>query len=213
MTYLLAKKELTLEEVYNVARDLLGAGVDTTAYTALWLLYHLARNPMAQENLHKELNNILGKDGNVTAESLAQLPYLKACVKESARMTPLVAANRRIPYNDVVLSGFLVPAKTIIHLDFYATGASEKHFKNALEYKPERWLRKNKKEFHPFSILPFGYGPRMCLGNRVAELEIYLLIIKIFQRFRLEYHHEPLEMIQKLLAVPEKPVRIKFVER
>ena len=48
---------------------------------------------MAQENLHKELNNILGKDGNVTAESLAQLPYLKACVKESARQVNLSSAN------------------------------------------------------------------------------------------------------------------------
>ena len=56
-------------------------------------------------------------------------------------------------------------SQTIINLDFYATGISEKHFENALEYKPQRWLRENKKEIHPFAILPFGSGPRMCIGR------------------------------------------------
>lgn len=213
LTYLLAKKEITLQEIIRLAGSLLGASIDTTAYSTLWVLYHLARNPMVQENLYQELCSNLGKDGNVTSGSLAKLSYLKACVKESARMTPVFAQNRRILDKDVVLSGFLVPAKTIIGLDFYSTGTSEKHFENALEYKPERWLRENKKEIHPFAILQFGYGPRMCIGSRVAELEMYLLVAKVIQRFRLEYHHEPLEMIQKLSAVPEKPVRIKFVDR
>lgn len=113
----------------------------------------------------------------------------------------------------MVLSGYLVPAQTIIQLEFLATAASEKYFKNASDYKPERWLRENKKDIDSFAFLPFGFGPRMCIGSRVAELETYLLVAKVIQRFRLEYHHEPLEMYQKLSAVPEKPVRIKFVDR
>ncbi|XP_078342285.1 1,25-dihydroxyvitamin D(3) 24-hydroxylase, mitochondrial-like [Oculina patagonica] len=213
LTYLLAKKELTLDEVCSNTVTMFGAGVDTTAYTTLWLLYHLARNPTVQEKLHQEMYSILGKDGDVTAGSLAKLSYLKACGKESARMTPVFLANRRVLEKDVVLSGYLVPAKTIIGLGFYATGASEKHFKDASEYKPERWLRENKKDIHAYAILPFGFGPRMCIGSRIAELEMHLLVSKIIQRFRLEYHHEPLEMIQKLSAVPEKPVKIKFIER
>ncbi|KAL9959272.1 hypothetical protein ACROYT_G032582 [Oculina patagonica] len=210
LTYLLAKKELTLEEVCSNALTMFGAGVDTTAYTTLWLLYHLARNPTIQEKLHQEIYSILGKDGDVTAGSLAKLSYLKACGKE---MTPVFASNRRVLEKDVILSGYLVPAQTIIELDFYATGASEKHFKDASEYKPERWLRENKKDIHAYAILPFGFGPRMCIGSRIAELEMHLLVAKTIQRFRLEYHHEPLEMIHKLSAVPEKPVKIKFVER
>ena len=60
---------------------------------------------------------------------------------------------------------FILLSQTIIQLDFYATAVSERHFKNALEFKPERWLRENKKEIHSFAFLPFGFGPRMCLGE------------------------------------------------
>ena len=55
--------------------------------------------------------------------------------------------------------------QTIIQLDFMSTIASEKYFKNASEYKPERWLRENKKDIDPFAFLPFGFGPRMCIGE------------------------------------------------
>ena len=64
-----------------------------TAYSTLWVLYHLARNPVVQENLHQELFSILGKDRNVTSGSLAKLSYLKACVKESARQVNLSSSN------------------------------------------------------------------------------------------------------------------------
>lgn len=213
LTYLLTREDLSLEEIYANAFTMFAAGVDTTSYTTLWTLYHLARNPEIQEILYQEISSILGEHGDATAGSLAKLSYLKACAKESARLTPVFPSNRRVLEKDVVLSGYLVPAQTIIQLEFLATAASEKYFKNASDYKPERWLRENKKDIDSFAFLPFGFGPRMCIGSRVAELETYLLVAKVIQRFRLEYHHEPLEMYQKLSAVPEKPVRIKFVDR
>jgi len=175
LSYLLAKKELTPQEITQNAVGLFGGGVDTTATSSLWLLYNLARHPAVQEKLHQEIHGLLGKDGEVSAGSLAKLSYLKACVKESARVKPVFLANRRVLDKDVVLSGYLIPAKTIIQLDFYATAVSERHFKNALEFKPERWLREIKKEIHSFAFLPFGFGPRMCIGSRIAELEMYLL--------------------------------------
>ncbi|XP_078343625.1 cytochrome P450 10-like [Oculina patagonica] len=213
LTYLLAKKELTPEEVVAVAIDVIAAGVDTTSNSLLWLLYNLARNPHAQEKLYQEVESVVGKDGDVTSQSLAKLSYLKACVKESMRLNPVIPTNGRILDQDIVLSGYNVPAKTFINLETYCIARSEKYFQDALEFKPERWLRENRNEAHAFSSLPFGFGPRSCIGRRVAELEMYLFICKLLQRFQLEYHHDPLEMYQKIFMVPDKPVKINFIDR
>jgi len=213
LTYLLTKKELTLEEVNGHAIDVVTAGVDTSANTILWLLYNLARFPDVQGKLYEEVASVVGKDGDVTPKNIAKLPYLKACVKESARLTPVLGTHARILDHDLVLSGYNVPAETTVLVELYSTARSEKYFKDPLELKPERWLRENKDENHTFSSLPFGFGPRMCLGRRVAELEMYVFVCKLLQRFRLEYHGEPLELYHKLLTVPDKPVKIKFVDR
>jgi len=213
LTYLLTKEQLTPEEVNGLAIDVIAGGVDNTSNAVLWLLYNLARFPSIQEKLYQEVENVLGKDGDVTTSSLSKLPYVKACLKESMRLTPVTVSNARILEQDVVLSGYNVPAGTWIIMELYATARSEKYFKEPLVFKPERWLRENKDENHAFSSLPFGFGTRMCLGRRVAELEIYVFVCKLLQRFRLEYHHEPLELYQKLITVPDRPVKIKFVDR
>lgn len=111
LTYLLARKDLTPDEVSTNTISMFIAGVDTTSYTTLWLLYHLARNPEIQEKIYQEVYHILGEDGDVTSGSLAKLSYLKACYKESARLTPVFPATRRILEKDVILSGYLVPAQ------------------------------------------------------------------------------------------------------
>ncbi|XP_073228660.1 cytochrome P450 27C1-like [Porites lutea] len=213
LTYLLTKEDLTPEEVNGHAIDVVAGGVDTTSVTALWWLYNLARFPHVQEKIYEEIQSVVGIDGEVTPHNLAKLHYLKASLKESLRLTPTAAGLQRILDQGVVLSGYHVPAQTIVLMEFFCTTLSGKYYKDSLEFQPERWLRENKDENHPFSNLPFGFGTRMCLGRRVAELTLYILVCKLLQRFRLEYHHEPLESYQKLFAVPDRPVKIKFVDR
>lgn len=129
------------------------------------------------------------------------------------RVTPTVTLNSRILEQDVVLSGYHVPAQSHIILNPYCMGVSEKYFKDSSEFKPERWLRENRGEQHAFSYLPFGHGVRMCVGRRIAEIEIYILICKLLQKYRIEYIGEPLEILQQLVSLPDKPVKVKFVDR
>ncbi|XP_073228382.1 1,25-dihydroxyvitamin D(3) 24-hydroxylase, mitochondrial-like [Porites lutea] len=212
LTYLLMKEDNTPEEVNALAIDVVFAGVDTTSSATLWWLYNLARFPEVQENLYQEIQSVLGKDDDVLPSHLAKLRYLKACLKESMRLNPTFPVMSRILEEDVVLSGYNVPANTLVVLEFYATTRSDKYFKDPLDFKPERWLRESK-EVHPFSHLQFGFGPRMRVVSRVAELEMYVFVCKLLQRFRLAYHHEPLDLRHKLLTVPDQPVKIKFVDR
>ncbi|XP_067023575.1 cytochrome P450 27C1-like [Acropora muricata] len=213
LTYLLTTQNLSLEEVNGLAIDVISAGVDTTATALLWMMYHLGSYPGVQDQLYQEFERVVGKDGNITSNNIGKLSFLKACLKESMRLSNVLPGNARVLDQDMVLSGYRIPAKTFISMELYCTAHSEKYFKDAMEFKPERWLRENRDEYHAFANLPFGYGVRMCLGRRIAELEIYLFLCKLLQRFRIEYVGEELEPIQKLLSVPEKPVKVKLVDR
>ncbi|XP_031571785.1 uncharacterized protein LOC116305923 [Actinia tenebrosa] len=213
LTYLLAKKELTPHEINISSIEMFMGGVDTTSNTALWLLYNLARNPEAQERLYEEIVSVTGKDGYLTAKNMGRISYLKACLKESMRVNPVVIGNARFLDEDIVLSGYNIPAKTLIQPSIYAVAHSEEHFADAGEFRPERWLRETGDDFHAFSHLPFGFGPRMCIGRRVAELEIYLFVSKFIQQFRLEYHREPVEPQMQILIIPEETIVLNLVDR
>ncbi|XP_068713125.1 1,25-dihydroxyvitamin D(3) 24-hydroxylase, mitochondrial-like [Montipora foliosa] len=213
LAYLQAQEELTQEEKNSLATELVAGGVHTTANLLLWLLYNLGRLPEIQAKLLQEIDKAVGNEIYITAKHVVKMPYLKAFVKESLRFTPTISALTRVLDQDVVLSGYHVPAKTNVIIDLFSACHNENIFKDPSEFRPERWMRENKDEQHAFANLQFGYGVRMCVGRRIAEMEVYLLLCKLLQRFRIEYTNEPLESIQMLILVPDKPVKIKFVDR
>ncbi|CAH3104924.1 unnamed protein product [Porites lobata] len=213
LTYLLMKGELTPEEINMNSIGMFRAGVDTTSNAMLWLLYDLANNPKVQERVYEEVLSLIGPHGDFNSENFAKLQYIKACVKESMRLHPIASGWARLLNQDVVISGYNVPANTVIVYNNYLSGRSEELFKFPLEYRPERWLNEDLGKIHPFASLPFGVGPRMCIGRRIAEAEIYLLAAKIVQRFILEYQGEPASMKFRLLAVPDRTLKIKFIDR
>ncbi|KAL9965312.1 hypothetical protein ACROYT_G029093 [Oculina patagonica] len=213
LTYLIMKGELTPQEININAITSFRAGVDTTSGALLWLLYDLACNPEVQEKLYEEVISLVGPHGDFTPDSFAKLAYVKACLKESMRLHPGASGWARILTQDVVLSGYQVPSGTTVIYSNYLSGRSEDLFKFPLEFKPERWLNEDLGKIHPFAILPFGVGVRMCLGRRIAEAEIYLLASKLVQRFRLEYHDSPVGMKMRFFVVPDRPLKIKFIDR
>ena len=78
---------------------------------------------------------------------------------------------------------------------------SPKYIDNPESFRPERWLRTQKDQsVHPFVLLPFGHGPRMCIGRRFAEQEISIFIAKIIQKFKIEWHHEDMKMKTETLV-------------
>ena len=81
------------------------------------------------------------------------------------------------------------------------------------DFKPERWEKSSTDLPHQFASLPFGFGPRMCVGRRVAELELYIALSRIINNFKIGYHEETLiEPIQKVLTLPERQVNLSFQE-
>ncbi|XP_781842.1 cytochrome P450 10 [Strongylocentrotus purpuratus] len=212
---LLARRDFDIDSLCDLMNDLMIAAVETTASTLAFNLYCLAKNPEVQERVFQEINQAIPPGTKITAQSLQNLPYLKACIKETVRVFPTVDGTNRIPSREIALAGYRIPPDTIVRIHCIA-GLMEEYFPSPEKFKPERWLRGDAEceNIDPYLILPFGYGSRMCTGRRMAEQDLYIMLIKIVQNFKIEWHHEEdMELIFRLTNVPDRPAQFRFVSR
>jgi len=193
--YLILTKNMDFNECSVHAIELFGAGYDTTSITTSWVLHWLGMNPDKQEILYNEVIDRIPEDGRITDAAVQRMPYLRACIKESARLTPMIFVNMRSFPEDMVLRDYIIPAQTPILLSNYNMGRDESIFPNANSFMPERWLRENKEEdeIHPFTTLPFGFGARSCLGRRIAEAEMQVFLAQVVRQLKIKYIGEEQE--------------------
>merc|ERR1712107_527810 len=192
---LVARGDLSREEMVQMMMFLLQAGVDTTASVTNWLLINLARNPKAQDKLREEILSVC-PSGDVTEEHLKQMPYLKACIRESHRLTPAITVGTMRPApTDMVMSGYQIPEGTLIMTNEHCIQNDPNSVDRVNEFLPERWsdeavqARKGTEKAvcdHALLRDSFGMGARSCLGQRVAKLEIQVATARIVRDWRLE---------------------------
>ncbi|ELU04306.1 hypothetical protein CAPTEDRAFT_117101 [Capitella teleta] len=214
---LVLHKDMSRGEIYSSTAELMMAAVDTTSNTMQWVIEMLARNPDIQKKLHQEVSSVVGKDQVLSNSDIQNLPYLKAIIKEVLRMYPVAGTITRILSEETAIQGYLVPADTTVLVGVFQICRDPDIFPEPNVFKPERWLRDDsdvKKRIHNFAWLPFGFGTRMCLGRRVAELELQLLTARLSQMFEIHPADEkPLEVVQIGLLKPDRPVSVKLVDR
>ncbi|GFY13101.1 probable cytochrome P450 49a1 [Trichonephila clavipes] len=212
---LFENKNLKYPDISLLMTELFEAGFDTTGNSLGFLLYNLAKNPGAQENLYRDImeHSSSGLKGN----SIDNMKYLKACIQESHRLTPAVGGTARILQAPQVFSGYEVPAGVLCIGMQPVISRFEKYFSDPLDFKPERWLdatlTKYERKSNPYTVMPFSHGVRRCVGQRFAEQEMRLCIIKIIQNFRVEYDGPEVGTIMRLSLVPDKPLNFKFIPR
>ncbi|ESO92641.1 hypothetical protein LOTGIDRAFT_233081 [Lottia gigantea] len=215
LTHLISQKSLSTSDVTSNAVDLLSAAVETTSNASLWCLYNLATNPEAQQTMFNEINTVLPNKEDVTPQALSKLPYVKAVLKETFRKYPITYATSRFLPENLEVGGYNIPAGTHVQANLYGMYSDAKIFPEPEKFKPERWLRESKMDSQTKSLsnLIWGHGARMCIGRRFAEQEMHIMLTKIIQNFKLEYHHEPVEPTLNTVMTPDRPVQIKFVPR
>ncbi|XP_017091373.2 probable cytochrome P450 12a4, mitochondrial [Drosophila bipectinata] len=220
----LLKKDKKVATV--MAMDMLMAGVDTTSSTFTALMLCLAKNPEKQEKLREEIMKILPeKDSEFTEASMKNMPYLRACIKESQRVSPLIVGNARVLEKDAVLSGYQVPAGTYVTISPISSLSSDEYFPQASEFLPERWLRSSAmdseskcpandlKSKNPFVFLPFGFGPRMCVGRRIVDMELELGTARLIRNFQIEFNYSTENAFRPaLINLPNIPLKFKFTD-
>ncbi|TSK62672.1 Sterol 26-hydroxylase, mitochondrial [Bagarius yarrelli] len=218
LTYLLSTNTLSLSEVYITITELLLGGVDTTSNTMSWTLYHLARDPEVQNRLYQEVVSVCPDRRLPTTEDLNRMLYLKAVIKETLRLYPVVPGNGRlIVENEVVVGGYWFPKQTQFHLCHYAVSHDENEFPDAEAFIPERWLRAESSHFHhhPYSSIPFGVGVRACVGRRVAELEMYFALFRLLQHYKVcpVDGSSDIQPKTRTVLIPSKPINLRFIPR
>lgn len=165
-----------------------------------------------QEILRDEIRKILpDKSSSLTVENLENIPYLKACVKESIRIYPAGSGTARRTDHDLEIDGYKIPKGVDFVINTEALMCDSKYFSEADKFLPERWL--NDAPTHPFVYLPFGYGPRLCIGKKITDFILEIGLIEVLRNFKVEYNYPPGEVFTSyLLNTPKAPLRFKFTD-
>lgn len=182
----------------------------------------LAVNPEKQAILRQEILTAVTENGRVmpfTIENMKNLPYLRACIKEALRIYPIVAGNFRTTGMDITLSGYQVPKGTRCIMNSNLLLSEERYYPRPKEFLPERWLRGTEakglvgENLSPFIYLPFGFGPRTCVGKRIVDLEVELTIANLLRHFQIEFNY-PTEnaFVCHFISVPAVPLKFKFTD-
>ncbi|XP_030621582.1 cholesterol side-chain cleavage enzyme, mitochondrial [Chanos chanos] len=203
---LLMLDRLSIEDIKASVTELMAGGVDTTSITLLWTLYELARHPALQEELRAEITAARAASRGDMVEMLKMVPLVKGALKETLRLHPVAVSLQRYITEDIIIQNYHIPSGTLVQLGLYAMGRDHRIFPRPEQYLPSRWLRS---ENHYFKSLGFGFGPRQCLGRRIAETEMQLFLIHMLENFRFEKQRQvEVRSTFELILLPEKPIML-----
>jgi cytochrome P450 len=160
------------------------AGHETTANVLSWTWYLLAQHPDVEARLHEELDRVLGgRLPNFT--DLAELKWTRMVIEEAMRLYPPAHAIARTAIGDDQIGGVRVPAGATISISIYVTHRNQNLWPDPERFDPERFAPAAVARRHRFAYLPFGGGPRICIGNTFAMAEAQVIVAAVAQRYRL----------------------------
>ncbi|XP_048068668.1 cytochrome P450 11B1, mitochondrial-like isoform X1 [Ursus arctos] len=199
---LLMRSDMTLEAVRANSIELTAGSVDTTAYPLLMTLFELARNPDVQQALRQESLVAEARIAEHPQRATTELPLLRAALKETLRLYPVGISVDRQVGSDVVLQNYHIPAGTLVKVHIYSLGRDPSVFPRPERYHPQRWLD-NRSSGTRSPNLAFGFGLRQCLGRRLAETEMLLLLHHVLNNFLVEtLTQEDIKMIYQFILIP-----------
>ncbi len=169
------------EQVMAECLTLFGAGHETTATALTWAWYLLCQHQEIYEKVRQEVDSVL-QGRTPTYADLARLPYCLQVLKESMRLYPPAYGFSRRALKDVVIGGYLVRKNWVVMLAPYTLHRREEYFPQPERFDPERFTPEREKLLPRYAYMPFGAGPRICIGMHLALMEGHLLLAVLAQR-------------------------------
>ena len=204
---------LNEREIRDQLMTLFLAGHETTSHALTWTLYLLAQNPVAEERLAREVRAVLG-DRAPVLDDLERLPFTEQVIKESMRLYPPAYVLARRASEDAEIGGYVVPKGSEVIAWTYMTHRDPRWFPDPLAFDPDRFLPEREAQQKPFSFLPFGAGPRACIGKAFAMIEAQLILACAVQRYRFELvAGQKVEPSPRITMHPKNGLRMRVSPR
>ncbi len=169
-------------QLRDEAMTIYAAGHETSANALSWSLYLLAQHPDILKRLREEIAQVLG-DRSPSFEDLRNLQYTKQVIEESMRLYPPAWTVGREALVEDEIAGQAIPKKAILFMSIYALHRHPDLWENPDQFDPDRFAPDLAKERSRWHYLPFGAGPRMCIGNNFAMMEMQILLAMLVRQF------------------------------
>ncbi len=205
---------LTAREVRDQLVTLFLAGHETTSHALTWTLILLAQHPEIEVALYDEVRRALGGRREATYDDLPNMPLTERVVKESMRLYPPVYSVARRAEEDTEIGGHHVPRGSEVMVWIYFLQRDPRSFSRPDEFRPGRFVPEEEAKIPRFAYLPFGAGPRACIGRTFAMVEARLLLATLLARFRFDLAgREDVEAQPKITLVPKTRVKMRLRAR
>ncbi|XP_015839031.1 cytochrome P450 4C1 isoform X2 [Tribolium castaneum] len=188
-------------------------GHDTTSMAISFILLTLANLQDVQTKVREEILSVVGKEKIPTYNDLQELKYTERCIKETLRLFPSVPFISRYASEDFVTkTGYTIPEGTVLHIHIFDLHRNAEIYPDPLKFDPDRFLPEKVNERHPFAYIPFSAGPRNCIGQKFAFLELKTVLCGILRKFKLEKVDDmyEIEFRPDLVLRPKNDVKVRI---
>jgi cytochrome P450 len=206
-------RRFTGHDLVSEMMSILFAGHETTAMTLMWLFYRVSRSPEIEQKLWDEVDGVL--NGRLpTLADIDNMPYTHQLIQETLRYYPSVYLTLREAEEDDEFDGYHIPAGTQFVVNIRGIHRDPRYWDEPERFWPERFGGDGTVPRHKFAYIPFLAGPKKCIGDGFAMMEMRLVVPTIMQRLRFQYAAaEPVRERAGFVMETKKPVMMRVDKR
>ncbi|XP_053687144.1 cytochrome P450 4C1-like [Sabethes cyaneus] len=214
------KGQITEEGIREEVDTFTFAGHDTTAAALVFIFFQLAREPEVQEQMYQEICEVRSRkpaeEKWFNQQDYAEMKFVDRALKECLRMWPPVSFMSRGVSEDILLAdGDIIPAGCIANVHIFDLHRDPEQFPNPDVFDADRFLPENVERRNPYAYVPFSAGPRNCIGQKYAMLELKVVVTHTLLRFKVlpKTRLDEIVFVADLVLRSTTPVEVRFVKR